>query len=133
MKPHPAGAPLRLDKWLWAARFFKTRQLAHDAVAGGKVELNGRRTKPAHPVRVGDRLRIRQGPYQAEFVVQLLSEQRGPAAAARNLYLETDESLNERARVRETLRNQGAPLQFDFGRPSARNRRSLRRMRRDTR
>jgi ribosome-associated heat shock protein Hsp15 len=119
-----------LDKWLWAARFFKTRQIAHEAVAGGKVELNGQRTKPAHPVRAGDRLRIRQGPYLKEILVQALSDQRGPADSARNLYAETEASLVECARLREILKDQGAPLQFDAGRPKARDRRFLRRLRR---
>ena len=123
---------MRLDKWLWAARFFNTRQLAQDAVSGGKVELNGQRSKPAHPVRVGDRLRIRQGPYLAEIVVQALSDRRGPASAARTLYRETEESLAARARAQESLRNQGPSLQFESGRPNARDRRSLRRLRRRT-
>lgn len=124
---------MRLDKWLWAARFFKTRQLAQEAVTGGKVELNSQRSKPAHPVRVGDRLRIRQRPYYvAEVVVQALSDRRGPASAARDLYRETEASLTARAQAQESLRNQGPSLQFESGRPNARDRRSLRRMRRNS-
>jgi ribosome-associated heat shock protein Hsp15 len=127
---NPEPRSLRLDKWLWAARFFKTRQHAQDAVTGGKVELNGQRTKPAHPLRVGDRLRIRQGPYLAEVVVQDLTERRGSAATARTLYAETEASLAERARLHDMQEHRGVAPRFDAGRPRARDRRSLRRLRR---
>jgi ribosome-associated heat shock protein Hsp15 len=121
---------IRLDKWLWAARFFKTRQLAQEAVNGGKVELNGQRSKPAHPVRAGDRLRVRQGLYVREIVIQALSDRRGPAAAAWQLYAETESSRARNAQLRETLKAEGATLLFESGRPKARDRRSLRQLRR---
>src|SRR5215211_3437272 len=79
---------VRLDKWLWAARFFKTRALASEAVAGGKVQVNGDRAKRARPLQVGDEVRVRQGPYEHFVVVRALSSHRGPAAAAAELYEE---------------------------------------------
>src|SRR3954467_5765379 len=82
----------RVDKWLWAARFYKTRSLAADAVAGGKVQVNGERVKRAKPLQVGDQIRIRQGPYEPHVVVRGLASQRGPAARAVELYEETAES-----------------------------------------
>jgi heat shock protein Hsp15 len=88
---------LRIDKWLWAARFFKTRSLAADAVESGKVMMDGARIKPAKTVGVGDRLVIRMGSYQHEVVVLELSGKRGPAPVAQKLYRETDESRQRRA------------------------------------
>ncbi len=92
---------VRLDKWLWAARFFKTRALAAEAVAGGKVELNGDKPKRARAVRPGDRLRIRLGPYLHIVTVLQLSERRGPASAAASLYQEDPDGMQQR----EWLRN----------------------------
>src|SRR5260370_8402493 len=87
---------VRLDRWLWAARFFKTRALAAAAVGGGKVELNGARPKRAKPLAVGDRLRIRRGPFAYLVVVRALSEQRGPAGAAVTPYEEDPEGRRRR-------------------------------------
>jgi len=87
----PTGK-FRLDKWLWAARFFKTRSLAAEAVEGGKVRLNGNRAKPGRAVRVGDEVAIRRGPYQWVIKVRALSLKRGPAPQAQSLYSETEES-----------------------------------------
>ena len=78
----------RVDKWLWAARFYKTRSLAAEAIAGGKVQVNGERVKRAKPLQVGDEVRIRQGPYEHQVVVRELSNHRGPATRAAELYEE---------------------------------------------
>lgn len=95
---------VRLDKWLWAARFFKTRTLAAEAVSGGKVHVNGARAKPAHPVRPGQTLTIRRGPYEYGVVVRGLSRQRGPASQAALLYEETPQSVQQREAVAEQLK-----------------------------
>src|SRR3954465_10136602 len=87
---------MRLDKWLWAARFFKTRSLAQQALAAGRVQLNGERTKPAHEVKMGDRVVVRVNEWRWEVTVRALSERRGPAAEARKLYDETEASRAER-------------------------------------
>ncbi len=116
---------MRLDKWLWAARFFKTRGLAQQAVAGGRVQLNGERTKRAHEVRVGDSIEVRVGDARWQVVVQALSERRGPVSEARRLYEETAESRVERER-RQDLRRWGAePAAGLKGRPTKRDRRLL--------
>ncbi len=123
-----AGGRVRLDKWLWAARFFKTRSIAARAVAGGKVQLNGRRAKRASMLDVGDRLRIRKGLALYEVIVQELSERRGPGREAAKLYEETAESRIERERL-AGLRK--AAPSFDFrekGKPSKRERRQLERL-----
>src|SRR5258708_20032162 len=86
----------RLDKWLWAARFFKTRSLAQQAVAGGRVQLNGERTKPAHEVKAGDTVVVRVGDWRWEVKVIALSDKRGPAEEARKLYAETQPSRPDR-------------------------------------
>src|SRR6185503_13983147 len=97
--PGDAHHLMRLDKWLWAARFFKTRSLAQQAVAGGRVQLNGDRTKPAHEVKLGDMVLVRVGDWRWEVKVKGLSDRRGPAEEARKLYDETAESRAERERV----------------------------------
>lgn len=117
---------VRLDKWLWAARFFKTRSQASEAVDGGKVELNGGRAKPAKEVRVGDELRIRLGPYDHHVVVRGLSDKRGPASVAQALFEETAESIAAREKLREDHRL--APALFVYeekGRPTKKDRRAL--------
>lgn len=90
---------MRLDKWLWAARFFKTRALAAAAITGGKVHVNGSRTKPAKAIRVGDRLTVRRGPYEWTVTVHGVAEARRPAAEAVALYDESIESARERERL----------------------------------
>lgn len=95
---------VRIDKWLWAARFFKTRSMAQAAVKGGHVEINGRGCKPARSVVVGDRLTITRGEIAFEVEIQGLSERRGPAPEARALYDETDQSIEKRARQAEQRR-----------------------------
>jgi ribosome-associated heat shock protein Hsp15 len=94
----------RLDRWLWAARFFKTRGLAQVAVAGGRVHVNGQRAKPARPLKPGDRLEISRGEERIEVVVRGLAERRGPATVARTLYGETADSLAARAARAEARR-----------------------------
>jgi ribosome-associated heat shock protein Hsp15 len=116
---------VRLDKWLWAARFFKTRSLAQQAVAGGRVQLNGDRTKPAHEVKAGDMVVVRSSDWRWEVKVKALSEKRGPAEEARKLYEETEASRAERER-RGDLRRWGTePAATLKGRPTKRNRRLI--------
>jgi ribosome-associated heat shock protein Hsp15 len=122
---------IRLDKWLWAARFFKTRALAAEAVTGGKVHLNGTRTKPGKPVRAGDELRVHRGPFETIVLVRALAERRGPATEAARLYEETAESKAARAAVADTRRAGAAGHPARLGRPSKKARReSIRLMRR---
>ena len=118
----------RIDKWLWAARFYKTRSMAADAVTGGKVELNGERTKPAKGVKLGDELRIRSGVFEQIVQVRGLSERRGPASVAATLYEETAESAAARAKMAERMRYE-APITMDTGRPSKKDRRDIRKFR----
>ena len=116
---------VRLDKWLWAARFFKTRSLATDAVAGGKVEVNGDRAKPSKAVKPGDEVRLRVGPYQHILIVRELGERRGPAAAAQALYEETEASRAERNRLAAQLKMAPAFVYEEKGRPTKKDRRDL--------
>jgi len=124
---HPDDSDrLRLDKWLWAARFFKTRSLASDAIAGGKVEVNGERAKPAKALKEGDEVRLRLGPYEHILIVRELSGRRGPASVAQTLYEETPASRDERARLAAQLKM--APAAFVYeekGRPTKKDRRDL--------
>ena len=122
---------VRIDKWLWAARFFKTRSLATAAVTGGKVQVNGERAKPARLVHVGDRVRVRVGPFEYDTLVRGLGERRGTVAQAAALYAETSESRAARQRLAEQHRV--APsLRFDGrGRPTKKNRRTIDRLRHD--
>ena len=116
---------MRLDKWLWAARFFKTRSLAQQAIAAGRVRLSDERVKPAHEVRAGDALAVRVGELEWQVEVRGLSERRGPAAEARKLYQETAASRAERER-RTALRRWSAEPAADIkGRPTKRDRRRL--------
>ncbi|CAN5854401.1 RNA-binding S4 domain-containing protein [soil metagenome] len=121
---------VRIDKWLWAARFFKTRSLAVDAIGGGKILVNDERVKPAKAVQAGDMVSIRLGPYQHVVLVVGLSERRGPAAAAALLYQETAASIDARAKLSEQLRMAPAAFVFeDKGRPSKKDRRDIERLR----
>ena len=119
----------RLDKWLWAARFFKTRALAADAIESGKVEVNGDRPKRGRAVHVGAHLMIRLGPYEHHVVVRGLSGRRGPAPVAKELYEETADSLAARERVAERLRSAPPPVFYEGGRPTKRDRRAIERLR----
>ena len=117
----------RIDKWLWAARFFKTRSLASDAVECGKVLVNEARVKPAKAVAVGDRLDIRIG--QVQFVVDVLalSNKRGSAPEAQKLYRETDESRQRRETIAAQIKALPQPFHFK-GRPTKRDRREIERL-----
>jgi len=126
----PGLAGVRLDKWLWAARFFKTRQLAIEAIKGGKVHLNGQRSKPGKEIRVGNRLEIQKGGLHWEVLVRGLSVRRGPAAQAQLLYEETPESLARRAAemAQRRLRREAAE---PGGRPNKRERRLIHRFKQE--
>lgn len=128
---HPIvdGEKVRLDRWLWAARWFKTRALATRAVAGGKVRLNGRRAKPAADLRPGDALSIVKGPYTFEIMVRALAERRGSAKEAALLYEETAESREAREVRRIQMRDVPVPSYEGKGRPTKRERRRLERAR----
>jgi ribosome-associated heat shock protein Hsp15 len=122
---------VRLDKWLWAARFFKTRTLAHDAVEGGRVHLNGERTKPSRALRVGDELTITRGQVRHVVVIRALSDHRGSAAIASKRYVETEASVKEREQMLVFLRATALPdpRKEIRGRPSKRDRRQIDRLR----
>ena len=122
---HPLET-VRLDKWLWAARFFKTRSMATEAVSGSRVHLNGNRSKPAHPLRVGDRLSITIGPYQFDVQVLALNELRRPASEARLLYEESAESIAQRQRQRELKKMADGGFSAPDRRPGKRDRRKIR-------
>jgi ribosome-associated heat shock protein Hsp15 len=116
---------MRLDKWLWAARFFKTRSLAQKAIEAGRVKLNEDRVKPAHLVKLGNAVLVRVGELEWQVQVKALSDKRGPAEQARKLYEETEASRVERER-RTDLRRWGAePSAQMKGRPTKRDRRRL--------
>lgn len=123
---HDDVGSVRLDKWLWAARFFKTRSLATEAVTGGKVEVNGERAKPAKAIKPGDEVRLRLGPYEHILIVRALSDRRGPATAAQALYEETLASREARERLAEQRRlSPGSFVYEDKGRPTKKDRREL--------
>ena len=125
MSDQDIDAEIRLDKWLWAARFFKTRSQAADAVSGGKIEVNGDRAKPSRSVRAGDKLTIRHGLYEWIIIVKGLVRLRGPAAQARQLYEETEESARKRESAIARLKLE-RPAEFDMaGRPSKKDRRAI--------
>lgn len=116
---------VRIDKWLWAARFFKTRSMATDAVDGGKVRLNGERVKPARSVKAGDRLDIDNGATEWEVIVKDLAEKRGSATIAQTLYAETEESIAKREKKAELRKYFREPGEMLKGRPTKRDRRLL--------
>ena len=122
---------VRIDKWLWAARFYKTRSLAADAVDGGKVHVNGERAKPAKLLKPGDVLSIRNGPYAWGITVRMLSEHRGPAVEAAKLYSESDESRKVRQEKIETIKSERRSNPFPGGRPTKKQRRQIIRFIRD--
>jgi ribosome-associated heat shock protein Hsp15 len=121
-EPPPPAATLRIDKWLWCARFFRSRGLAQQAVEGGHVQVNGERVKASRPLRVGDRLRITRDRERFEVDVTGIPARRGPAPEARQHYRETPESEAARAHARE-LDRLSAPV--SAGRPDKRERRDL--------
>lgn len=119
---------VRIDKWLWAARFFKTRSLAADAIDMGRIEVNDERSKRSRHVAVGDRVRVRRPPFEQVVVVRALSDSRGPAAVASTLYEETAESVAARERLATQLKAMGAPVMGE-GRPTKKDRRDTERWR----
>jgi len=125
MTDNPTTPGVRADVWLWAARFFKTRSLAKQAIDGGKIEVNDAACKPAKVVQVGDMLRIVRGEERLVCVVVALSAKRGPAPEARKLYAETDASIAERERQREDRRLTGGALLRPDARPDKRARRLI--------
>lgn len=124
----PAG--VRLDRWLWAARFFKTRSLAVEAIGGGKVQVNGHRAKRAKLVHVGDELLIRKGPFEHRVTVRAIAERRGPVREAQALYQETAESILRREALGAQLKSVPTPVFRTKGRPTKRERRDIDRFRR---
>ena len=126
MSKNESGEKFRIDKWLWAARFFKTRSLAADAIESGKVYLNDVRIKPAKLVAVGDMLKIRAGHYQYGVEVLALSNRRGSATIAQQLYRETDQSRQQREIIDTQIKAQPQPF-YSKGRPTKRDRREIER------
>ncbi|WLD58406.1 ribosome-associated heat shock protein Hsp15 [Salinispirillum sp. LH 10-3-1] len=119
---------VRLDKWLWAARFFKTRSLAKSAIENGKVHYDGTRAKPSRTVEVGATLRLRLGWEEKTVEVRALSEQRGPASVAQTLYEETADSIARRAANADLRRQAGAVTAAPDHRPNKKQRRDLLRL-----
>lgn len=120
-------ADVRIDKWLWAARFYPARNLARQAVESGRVVVGGQRVKPARAVRVGDELRLRIGDDERVVRVTAISDRRGPATVARTLYEESAGSIERRERRREQRRWNVEPAgSIEGGRPTKRDRRRLR-------
>lgn len=117
---------MRLDKWLWAARFYKTRGLASEEIDKGRVRVNDAPAKPGREVRIGDRIELRQGPVSRTVDVRALSGVRGPAPVAAQLYQETEASIAERQRLAELRRLAPEPaMAYEQGRPTKRERREL--------
>ncbi len=122
----------RLDKWLWAARFFKTRALAAEAINGGKVHLNGDRIKPSRNIKVGDRLEITRGQFVFDVTVEALNRHRRPAKEAQLMYRESEQGREKRESLAESLKILNANLPRSDGRPSKKQRRDIVRFKRDT-
>ena len=120
---------VRLDKWLWAARFFKTRSVAREAVAGGKVHLNGNRAKPGRSLNIGDELRIQRAEEEYTITIVDLTARRGPATVARTLYEESGESRTQREKLAEERKLNRMQNTSNEGRPDKRQRRRLIRFR----
>ncbi len=122
-------ARVRLDKWLWAARFYKTRALAVDAIDAGKIEVNGERSKRAKLVQAGDRIRIRIGPYEHIVTVHDVSERRGSAPVAAKLYEEDAESIKQREVMAAHVKAMNANTGYESGRPTKKDRRDIAKIR----
>ena len=131
-KDDETGPPgkIRLDKWLWAARFYKTRALSAEAIGGGKVEVNGERGKRSKLVQSGDSMRIRMGPYEHVIEVTGVSGTRGSAMIAATLYKETDDSRKARETMSAHVRAMNANTGYDSGRPTKKDRRDIEKVRR---
>lgn len=120
---------LRIDKWLWAARFFKTRSLAKAAIEGGKVQVEGQRIKVSREIRVGDEIRLRQGWDERDVIVKALSDQRRGAPEAQKLYEETPESIERRNQTAQARKLAGGMTERPAKRPDKRQRRQIHRFR----
>jgi ribosome-associated heat shock protein Hsp15 len=120
-----SGDKVRLDKWLWAARFFKTRAMATEAINGGHVHINGTRPKPSRPLLIGDRLTLRKGPDSYELTVLQLTDRRGPATQARELYAEDEAARLKREQLAEQRRLEAAALPHPQRRPDKKGRRQI--------
>ena len=121
---------VRLDKWLWAARFYKTRGLSAEAIDAGKIEVNGERAKRARLVQAGDKVKIRIGPYEHLITVRGVSEKRGSAPIAQALYEEDAESRKAREVMAAHVRAMNANTGYESGRPTKKDRREIERLRR---
>jgi ribosome-associated heat shock protein Hsp15 len=121
---------VRVDKWLWVARFYKTRAIAADAIDGGKIEVNGERAKRSRIVKAGDRIQIRIGPYSHMITVLGVSERRGSARIAQALYAEDPESVKAREAMAAHVRAMNANTGYESGRPTKKDRRDIERVRR---
>ncbi len=130
MTREPPADKVRLDRWLWAARFYKTRSIAADAIDGGKVQVNGTRVKRSKLIETGDHLRIRKPPYEFVVAVLELSEHRGPAKVAQTLYEETPGSVHARETLRTQLKHQPTASYDGKGRPTKKDRRLIDRIKR---
>ena len=120
---------VRLDKWLWAARFFKTRSLAAEAIEGGKVDVNGERPRRSRALQPGDEVRVRMAPFEHVIVVRALSDRRGPASEAALLYEESEASRAARQRLAEQLRATHVAFAYEEGKPTKRDRRAIEKFR----
>ena len=120
---------LRVDKWLWAARFYKTRSIAKTAIEGGKVHLDGQRVKVSREISVGERLTVKQGWDEREVVVIALSDQRGPAPIAQTLYEETPESIERREREAQARKAAGGASARPTQKPGKHERKALEKLR----
>lgn len=116
---------MRLDKWLWVARFFKTRALAAEAVSGGKVHRNGHRVKPSQSIQIDDSLEITKGAFRFNVVITGLLKQRGPATIAQTMYEESDDSIQARSKLSDQLRAEAAKNPTTARRPDKRSRRRI--------
>lgn len=122
---------VRLDKWLWFARFFKTRALAGEAIDGGKLEVNGEKAKRAKLVQANDQIRLRNGPFEWHLIVRDIAQRRGSAQIAQQMYEETADSLAKRATVQAHLKSMPTAFAYSEGKPGKQDRRALRRLKGD--
>lgn len=122
---------IRLDKWLWAARFYKTRSLASESIKGGKVSVNGQRCKPGRELEVGDSITLRQGFEQKTVYVRAVSNRRGPVSIAQLLYKETEQSIETREKEKSLRQLAASQRPRGEGRPTKRDRRQIQRLQRD--
>ncbi len=116
---------LRIDKWLWAARFYKTRGLASEAIKGGKIDINGSHAKPSKTVQINDQIKIKKSPFTYEITIKGVSKHRGSAKVAVLLYEESDQSITTREKLSEQLKAESALRPTTPGRPSKRDRRNI--------